>query len=68
MVFANATCFEPEMVEQVERVLRARFEPGQVFVLTTKALDLDEADFTLVGPFSRRMSWGNTLLRAYIKK
>ena len=68
VVFANATCFEPDMLFKVCLLLKTRFEKGQVFVLTTKTLDVPEADFTCVGPITRRMSWGETSLRAYIKK
>ena len=68
IVFANATCFEPEMLEDVERLMKTRFRPGQVFMLTSKELELSEDDFQLVGPFVRQMTWGETKLRAYIKK
>lgn len=67
-MFANATCFEPEMLDQVSLLLRSRFEPGQVFILTTKELDVPDDDFIKVGPVIRQMSWGETQLRAYIRK
>ena len=60
MIFANATCFEPDMLEKVSAFLRIRFEPGQVFILTTKELDVSDEDFIKVGPLVRRMSWGET--------
>ena len=68
IVFANATCFEPEMLEDVERLMKTRFRPGQVFMLTTFVLDLPKDDFELVGPLVRQMTWGDSKLRAYIKK
>ena len=68
IVFANATCFEPEMVHQVEELMKTRFRSGQVFMLTTKDLNLPESDFTMVGPLTRMMTWGETKLRAYVKK
>ena len=60
IIFANATCFEPDMLEKVSTFLRIRFEPGQVFILTTKELDVPDEDFIKVGPLVRRMSWGET--------
>ena len=69
VTFANATCFEPFMIDQVTLLLIEHFKPGQVFILTTKELlNLPEEDFTLVGPFLRQMSWGETTIRAYIRK
>ena len=43
VVFANATCFEPEMLDTLAMLLRIRFVKGQVLILTTKELEVDEA-------------------------
>ena len=68
VVFANATCFKPEMIKVIEGLMKTRFRPGQVFMLTTFVLDLPKDDFELVGPLVRQMTWGDSKLRAYIKK
>ena len=68
MIFANATCFEPEMLEAVAKIADQNFRQGQVFLITTKELDLSTEKFHVEGPFTKRMSWGVTQMRAYIRK
>ena len=68
LIFANATCFEPEMLEAVSNIADENFKPGQVFLITTNELELSGEKFHKEGPFNKQMSWGNTQLRAYIRK
>ena len=68
LIFANATCFEPDMLEKVSLIADLHFKKGQVFIITTKCLDLSEDKFHIEGPFQKSMSWGTTELRAYIRK
>lgn len=51
IIFANATCFEPDMLEKVSLIVDLHFTKGQVFILTTKELDLKEEKFHIEGPF-----------------
>ena len=67
-MFANATCFEPDMLEKVSLITDINFKKGQVFIITTKELDVSKEKFDVAGPFHKEMSWGNTQLRAYIRK
>ena len=68
IVFANATCFEPDMLEKVSLIADLHFTKGQVFMITTKELDVPKEKFDVEGPFMKKMSWGNTQIRAYIRK
>ena len=69
VVFANATCFEPDMVKQISKILADNLKQGGVVIVTTKSLDKDSENcFTKIGPFKKSMSWGSATVTAYIKK
>ena len=56
------------MLEAVTKIAEQNFKQGQVFLITTNELQLSGEKFHKEGPFSKEMSWGNTQLRAYIRK
>ncbi|CDW91443.1 dot1 domain containing protein [Stylonychia lemnae] len=67
VVFANATCFEPEMVAQISKILSEKLKSGGIVIMTTKSL-VDEGDlFKKIGPFKKKMSWGSASVTVYIK-
>ena len=41
IVFANATCFDKEMLSKVSNILNTKFREGSVFILTSHELSLD---------------------------
>ena len=36
VIFANATCFEPDMVIKISKILSEKLKSGAVVILTTK--------------------------------
>ena len=38
VVFANATCFEPNMVVEISKILAEKLKTGAVVIITTKSL------------------------------
>jgi hypothetical protein len=70
-VFANATCFTPEMVEKVQELIATKQvvkKSGDIFVLTTKELQLSEEEFERIGPLKKCMSWGGASVYGYRRR
>lgn len=53
VVFANATCFEPEMVKTISKILAEKLKKGGVAILTTKSLEFEGDVFKKIGPFKK---------------
>eukprot|EP00347_Sterkiella_histriomuscorum_P000997 403373732 len=67
IVFANATCFEPQMVVEISKALCEKLKKGSIVILSTKSLTYEGEVFKKIGPFKKTMSWGSTNVSAYIK-
>ena len=68
LIFANATAFTDEMVKSLSEKWMENGKKGSVFILTTKSLVLSEEQAKFIGPVRKMMSWGETEVRAYVKK
>mmetsp|Transcript_16756 Transcript_16756/g.11972 ORF Transcript_16756/g.11972 Transcript_16756/m.11972 type:complete len:81 (+) Transcript_16756:413-655(+) len=49
LVFANATCFDKELVTKVEKLLEERLKAGAVLILSSQALENGKGKFELLG-------------------
>lgn len=45
LVFANATCFSPEMVSTISKIICEKLKKGAVVIFTTKPLEFTLGQF-----------------------
>ena len=68
IVFANATCFEKDMVGTISSILNKQLKKGAVVILSSKSLEYDDEQmYTVEGPYQKLMSWGEAKVTVYIK-
>ena len=67
VVFANATCFSPEMVTQISKIMSERLKKGAVVIITTKTLEFEMGKFRALPLIRKSMSWGSASVYVYIK-
>jgi len=67
VVFANATCFSPEMVTSISKILSQKLRRGAVVILTTKTLEFEMGTFRSLPLIRKAMSWGSASVYVYVK-
>ena len=68
MIFINATCFEPIMLEKIEKAIFEDSKKGSIVIINSKSFNDEKGLFHCYGPFNKEMSWGSSNLNIYVKK
>lgn len=65
VVFANATCFEANMVTEISQIMAKELKSGAIVIFTTKQLEDKENLFKLIQTSKDEMSWGVATIYVY---